>query len=196
MAAVAITRTDLSAAELRTSAARMKDARAVRRTLAIALVLDGTSRAGRRRHPAWIARPCGTGCIATTPADWMGSAISGPRDRSRVDADKEQALIGWVELGRIWRGTAWSLAARRPAGPRPAWVWGDGARADRRQVAGPTRLLPPVRAPAASQVDLRPNRPSRMASPTWCAPRSHRKQPASRSRSGGRTRPVLASKAH
>ena len=46
----------------------------------------------------------------------MGSAICGPGTGARVDADKEKALIGWVELGRISRGTAWSVAARRTAG--------------------------------------------------------------------------------
>ena len=42
--AVAITRLDVSAAELREAAARTQDAKAARRTLAIALVLDGWSR--------------------------------------------------------------------------------------------------------------------------------------------------------
>ncbi len=42
--AVEITRTELTAAELRREAARAKDARASRRMLALALVLDGRSR--------------------------------------------------------------------------------------------------------------------------------------------------------
>lgn len=42
--AVAITRRDLSAAELRREAARSRDAAAARRMLAVALVLDGHSR--------------------------------------------------------------------------------------------------------------------------------------------------------
>ncbi|MBI0539795.1 helix-turn-helix domain-containing protein [Roseomonas sp. KE2513] len=42
--ALAITRQDLSAAELRKSAARSRDANAARRRLAIALVLEGASR--------------------------------------------------------------------------------------------------------------------------------------------------------
>ena len=42
--AVEITRTDMSASELRAQAARTKDAKAARRMLAIALVLDGTDR--------------------------------------------------------------------------------------------------------------------------------------------------------
>jgi hypothetical protein len=46
MVAVAITRTELTAAGLRGAAARTRDADAVRRMLALALVLDGRSRAG------------------------------------------------------------------------------------------------------------------------------------------------------
>jgi hypothetical protein len=42
--AVAITRTDLSARELRVAAAKAKDGKAARRMLAIALVLEGVDR--------------------------------------------------------------------------------------------------------------------------------------------------------
>ena len=41
MAGIAITRTELTAAELRKGAGRTKDARGARRMLAIALVLEG-----------------------------------------------------------------------------------------------------------------------------------------------------------
>ena len=44
MAAVAITRTDLTAPELRGVAARSRDAQAARRMLGLALVLDGVER--------------------------------------------------------------------------------------------------------------------------------------------------------
>ena len=63
MAAVGIARTDLSAAELRTSAARMEGGFAVRRTLAIALVLmDGTCRA---------AAAAASGIDRQTLRDWV-----------------------------------------------------------------------------------------------------------------------------
>ena len=42
--AVEITRTELSATQLRREAARVKDAKASRRMLALALVLDGRTR--------------------------------------------------------------------------------------------------------------------------------------------------------
>ena len=44
MAGIGITRRELSAVELRTAAGRTKDARAARRMLAIALVLEGADR--------------------------------------------------------------------------------------------------------------------------------------------------------
>ena len=94
MAAVAITRTDLSAAELRTSAARMKDARAVRRTLAIALVLDGTSRA---------AAAAASGMDRQTLRDWVHRYNAGgldglsdpwaPGPEPALTRTQEQALI-------------------------------------------------------------------------------------------------------
>ena len=43
MAAVAVTRTELTAAQLRRAATRTQDANAARRMLALALVLDGSS---------------------------------------------------------------------------------------------------------------------------------------------------------
>ena len=65
---VAVTRLDLSARDLRASAARSTDAKAARRMLAIALVMEGSDRAA-------AARSCGmdrqtlrdTGCIVTMP---------------------------------------------------------------------------------------------------------------------------------
>ena len=198
MAAVAITRTDLSAAELRTSAARMKDARAVRRTLAIALVLDGTSRA---------AAAAASGMDRQTLRDWVHRYNAGgldglsdqwaPGPEPALTRTQEQALIGWVELGPDLARDG--VVRWRRADLRDRVLREFGVTVHERTVGkwlgqhGYCRLS--VR-PQHPKSDLRPNRPSRMTSPTWCAPRSHRKQPASRSRSGGRTRPVLASKAH
>ena len=52
MAGIAITRRELTASELRTAAGKTKDARAARRMLAIALVLEGVDRAS-------AAKTCG-----------------------------------------------------------------------------------------------------------------------------------------
>ena len=48
--AVSITRTDLSARELRAAASKAKDAKAARRMLAIALVLEGVAFRGGTRE--------------------------------------------------------------------------------------------------------------------------------------------------
>ena len=45
MAGIAVTRVDLTAAELRLASGKTKDVRAARRMLAIALVLEGVDRA-------------------------------------------------------------------------------------------------------------------------------------------------------
>ena len=73
MALVAITRDDLDSAGLRAAAAGTRDVRQARRLLALAMVLDGRPRllaaqAGgvKPRGLPGTARPCGTGCIATT----------------------------------------------------------------------------------------------------------------------------------
>jgi hypothetical protein len=69
-AAVAITRKEHTATELRRAATRTKDADAARRMLALAHVMDGKSRVARLPpRAAWTARRCATGCTATMPKD-------------------------------------------------------------------------------------------------------------------------------
>ena len=55
--AVAITRRDLSAGDLRREAARTRDAKAARRMLAIALVLEGRSRGDAAERSIARSRP-------------------------------------------------------------------------------------------------------------------------------------------
>ena len=64
-AAIAITRRDLTAGELRAGAARSREAQASRRMLAIALVLEGVDRKSAAETCGWIGRRCGTGYTAT-----------------------------------------------------------------------------------------------------------------------------------
>jgi hypothetical protein len=79
-AAVSITRLDLTASELRKAASGEKDGAAARRILALALVLDGVDRKTAAETCGMDRlRPCGTGCIVTTPRDWPGFAISNRR---------------------------------------------------------------------------------------------------------------------
>ena len=100
MAAVEVTRTELSAAELRREAARSRDAKAVRRMLAIALVPEGHSRTG-------AAEACGMD--RQTLRDWVhrynAEGIGGlanrraPGPAPRLSAEQEGELARWVEDG-------------------------------------------------------------------------------------------------
>ena len=99
--AVAITRLDLSAADLRGAAARSRDAKAARRMLAIALVLEGRSRDE-------AARSCGMD--RQTLRDWVhrfnAGGLSGLSDRARrngprprLSVEQQQQVARWVEDG-------------------------------------------------------------------------------------------------
>src|SRR5215213_5362012 len=101
MAAVEVTRTELSPAELRREAARSRDAKAARRMLAIALVLDGRSRTD-------AAEACGMD--RQTLRDWVHrynaeGGIGGlanrraPGPAPRLSAEQEGELARWVEDG-------------------------------------------------------------------------------------------------
>jgi transposase len=101
MAAVAITRTELSAADLRRQAARTRDAKTTRRMLAIALVLEG-----RPRGEA--AAQCGMDRQALR--DWAhrynAEGVAGLSDRPgrpgpkpRLSPAQEAEMERWVEAG-------------------------------------------------------------------------------------------------
>ena len=98
--AVAITRRDLSTAELQREAGRTRDARAARRILALALVLDGRSREE-------AARSCGMD--RQTLRDWVhrynAEGLAGLLDRPlpgrqpRLSPEQMGALAEVVEKG-------------------------------------------------------------------------------------------------
>jgi len=98
--AVEITRTDLSAADLRREAARARDAKASRRMLALALVLDGRSRTA-------AAQSCGMD--RQTLRDWVhrynAEGLAGLFDRPlpgrppRLSAEQMSELAVIVETG-------------------------------------------------------------------------------------------------
>jgi transposase len=98
--AVEITRRELSAAELRREAARAKDAKALRRMLALAFVLDGRSRTE-------AAESCGMD--RQTLRDWVHryneEGLAGLADRPlpgrtpMLDADQMRDLAAIVERG-------------------------------------------------------------------------------------------------
>lgn len=98
--AVEITRKDLTPAEVRLMARKSKDARAARRMLAIALVLEGVDR-------KTAAETCGMD--RQTLRDWVhrynAEGLAGlsnrpsPGRRCRLSAEQKQTLAGWVEAG-------------------------------------------------------------------------------------------------
>ena len=65
---IAITRLDLSAAEVREQAAKTHDGAVVRRLLGIALVLEAIRGKRQPPRPAWTGKRCATGSIATMRA--------------------------------------------------------------------------------------------------------------------------------
>ena len=100
MVAIAITRTDVTAADLRAAAARSRDAPAARRMLALALVLEGVDR-------KTAAETCGMD--RQTLRDWVhrynAEGLAGfsnrraaPRSR-RLDAGQLGELVSWLEAG-------------------------------------------------------------------------------------------------
>ncbi len=116
--AVAITRQELSAAALRQAAARSRDANAARRMLAIALVLEGSSRAD-------AAEACGMD--RQTLRDWVhrynAEGIAGlanrqaPGSAPRLSAEQEAAVERWVEDGPALERDG---VVRPPVAPPPA----------------------------------------------------------------------------
>ena len=100
MVAIAITRTELTAAELRAAAAKSRDAQAARRMLALALVLEGVDR-------KTAAETCGMD--RQTLRDWVhrynAEGLAGlsnhrgaPRPR-RLDPGQVAELVSWLEAG-------------------------------------------------------------------------------------------------
>ncbi|MGQ0565237.1 MAG: IS630 family transposase [Gemmobacter sp.] len=100
MAGIEITRTELASSELRSAAARTKDARAARRMLAIALVLEGVDR-------ATAAKTCGMD--RQTLRDWVhrynAEGLDGlvnrtvPHRLRRLVPEQLAELAAWVEAG-------------------------------------------------------------------------------------------------
>ena len=99
-AAVKVTRDEMTAGDLRTAAGRVKDGKVARRMLAIALVLEGTSRKA-------AAESCGMD--RQTLRDWVhrynAEGIEGLSNRSgggvkpRLSCDQMEQLSNWVEAG-------------------------------------------------------------------------------------------------
>jgi transposase len=194
---VAITRAGLDAGELRREAGRCRDARAARRMLALALVLEGASRVAAAR--------C-AGMDRQTLRDWVhrynAEGIEGLRDRRRpgprprLTPGQEAELVAAVERGpdpdrdgvvRWRRVDLQALIEARFA-----------VRLHERSVGKVLRRL------GFARLSVRPKHPKadeaareafKKASPSWYARRCPSAPAASRSRSGSRTKPASASRA-
>lgn len=98
--AVAITRRDLSADELRREAARGRDANATRRMLAIALVLEGHSREDAAELCGMDRQTLRDGVHRYNAEGIAGlSNRRAPGPMPRLSAEQEAMLAGWIESG-------------------------------------------------------------------------------------------------
>lgn len=188
--AVAITRTEFDAAGLRQAAARSKDADAARRMLALALVLDGSSRTA-------AAEQCGMD--RQTLRDWVHRynerGIDGliakvpPGSKPRLSPEQEAEVATWVregpkleEHGVIrWRRIDLSSQIREQFGVHLA----ERSVGDMLRRLGFRRLSARPRHPGH---DAAAQDAHKKTSPTWSPRRSRPKPAASRSNSGGKTR--------
>src|SRR6478609_3670663 len=183
---IAITRHEPGAGELRREAARCRDARAARRMLALALVLEGASQEEAARA---------AGMDRQTLRDWVhrynAEGLPGlhdrrrPGPRPRLTPGQEAELEAVVVRGR--RVDLKALIEARFA-----------VRLHERSVGKVLRRL------GFSRVSVRPRYPKadeaaqeafKKASPSWSARRFPSTPAASRSRSGSWTRPASASRA-
>ena len=100
MSGITITRLEMTAEELRQASGRARSARAARRILALALVLEGADR-------TTAARSCGMD--RQTLRDWVhrynAEGLAGLENRkssgrpAKLKAEQEQALIALIESG-------------------------------------------------------------------------------------------------
>ena len=195
--AVAITRQDLSAAGLRRAAARSRDAKAARRTLALALVLDGHSREA-------AAEACGMDrqTLRDRVHRYNAEGLAGLADRRaagptpRLSAEQEAEVARWVEDGPDLARDGVVRCRCRDLRARIERAF--GVRFHERTIG---KLLDKLR---FRRLSVRPRHPEsdpaeqeafKGASPSGRRLRSRRCPPARRSRSGSRMRPGSASRA-
>ena len=98
--AVKITRTDMSAQDLRCAAKRTRDGRVVRRILAIALVFDDVDRATAARSSGMDRQTLGDR-VHRCNAEGLGglSDRCGKGARPRLSLEQQALFVAWVEAG-------------------------------------------------------------------------------------------------
>jgi transposase len=197
MVSVAITRTEFSSSELRVRARRSDDTRQARRLLAIAMVLDGSSRATAAESCAMDRQ---------TLRDWVhrfnAEGLEGLADRPRpgrpsfLSSAQQAEVATWVEAGpdlekdRVVRWRRVDLCERIEAS--------FGVKLDVRTVGKLLRTLD------FRRISARPRHPKsdeaaqaeyKKSSAISCAQPSPIGSAVSRSSFGGKTKPALGSKA-
>src|SRR3954470_3844933 len=194
---VGITRHELGAGDLRREARRCRDARAARRMLALALVLEGASREEEARH-AGMDRQTLRDWVHRYNAEGLAGLSDRPRSgrRPRLSPGQEAELAAAVERGPDpdrdgvvrWRRVALQALIEARF----------SVRLHERSVGKVLRRL------GFSRVSVRPRHPKggeaareafKKASPIWWRERCPSPPAASRSRSGFRMKPASASRA-
>jgi transposase len=196
VAAVAITRTDHSAAQLRAAAQQTNNADAARRMLALALVLEGKSRTE--------AATC-CGMDRQILCDWVhrynAEGLEGlhnrtaPGAKSRLSPEQEHEVAELVRQGPDlaehgvvrWRRIDLAHVIEQRYGVKLA----ERSVGDLLHRLGFRRLSVRPRCP---EQDAAIQETHKKTLPIWSLPSSRRRRAASRSSSGGRTRPASASK--
>jgi putative transposase len=210
--AVAITRRELDADGLRREAGRCRDAKAARRMLALALVLEGGSRDAAARA---------AGMDRQTLRDWVhrynAEGLPGLRDRRRpgrkprLTVEQEAELAAAVERGPDpdrdgvvrWRRVDLQalIEARFAVRLHERSVGLSAAPTSRRGIGHSPMVL---RRLGFARLSVRPRHPKadeaaqeafKKASPCWWREPCPSMSAASRSRSGSKMRPASASRA-
>lgn len=196
VAAVAITRMDFTAAELREAAKRADDADAARRMLALALVLEGKSRSEAARSCGmdrqilcdWVHRYNAEGLPGLHNRTAPGAKPRLSPEQEREVADLVRSGPNLAEHGVVrWRRIDLSRVIEQRYGVKLA----------ERSVGSLLRRL------GFRRISVRPRCPGQDAAaqdahkktlPIWSRQQSRLTPAASRSNFGGRTRPASASK--
>jgi transposase len=198
MVAVSVNRTGFTAAELRAAAVRADDAQVARRALAIAMVMDGFARATAAAL---------SGMDRQTLRDWVlrfnGEGLAGLSDRPRpgrpcsLSVEQQKQVEAWVEAGPDLATDGVVRWRRIDLSQRITATF--GVRLDVRTVGRLLRKLD------FRRISVRPQHPQsdeaaqaafKKTSTIWCAKRSRHGFAVSLSRSGGKMKRGLASKAH
>jgi len=194
---VAITRTELDAADLRAAAARSKDAAAARRMLALALVMEGHSRseaaraAGMDRQTLrdWVHRYNESGLAG------LHNAAERGRPPRKLTPEQEATVAEWVRLGPT---SEHKIVRWRCVDLRDEIAREFGVQLHERTVG---KLLARLN---FARVSVRPRHPEQDVAaqeahkktiPSWSRRSFRSMRVASRSSCGGRMKPGLVSKA-